>query len=135
MVMKRFALMVPLVLATADCAAPPLAAVDPSVLPTHAPVTVLVFFSPGCHCLAAHDPRLVSLAGRSGPRGVQFFMVDSEIHGDEARDRAEATRRGYPFPMLRDPGAKLADQDLFALVQKHHGSISAEHGIGLLKKD
>lgn len=27
------------------------------------------------------------------------------------------------------------DQELFALVQKHHGSISAEHGIGLLKKD
>jgi FAD/FMN-containing dehydrogenase len=27
-----------------------------------------------------------------------------------------------------------ADRDLFALVKKHHGSISAEHGIGLLKK-
>jgi len=31
--------------------------------------------------------------------------------------------------------AHTADLDLFALVQKHHGSISAEHGIGLLKKD
>ena len=29
---------------------------------------------------------------------------------------------------------KEADRDLFALVQRHHGSISAEHGIGLLKK-
>ena len=27
------------------------------------------------------------------------------------------------------------DRDLFALVRKHHGSISAEHGIGLLKKE
>jgi len=27
-----------------------------------------------------------------------------------------------------------ADRDLFALVQKHAGSISAEHGVGLLKK-
>jgi FAD/FMN-containing dehydrogenase len=27
------------------------------------------------------------------------------------------------------------DRDLFALVQRHHGSISAEHGIGLLKRD
>ncbi len=26
------------------------------------------------------------------------------------------------------------DQELFKLVQKHHGSVSAEHGIGLLKK-
>ncbi|EYF08778.1 FAD-binding oxidoreductase [Chondromyces apiculatus] len=28
-----------------------------------------------------------------------------------------------------------ADHDIFALVKAHHGSISAEHGIGLLKKD
>ena len=27
-----------------------------------------------------------------------------------------------------------ADEDLFTIVQKYHGSISAEHGIGLLKK-
>ena len=26
------------------------------------------------------------------------------------------------------------DRTMFPLVQKHHGSISAEHGIGLLKK-
>jgi FAD/FMN-containing dehydrogenase len=31
--------------------------------------------------------------------------------------------------------AKAADRDLFTLVQKHQGSISAEHGIGLLKKE
>jgi FAD/FMN-containing dehydrogenase len=30
---------------------------------------------------------------------------------------------------------KKADQDLFALVQKYQGSVSAEHGIGLLKKE
>ncbi|MEZ4301777.1 MAG: FAD-binding oxidoreductase [Polyangiaceae bacterium] len=28
-----------------------------------------------------------------------------------------------------------ADHDIFTLVKKHHGSISAEHGIGLLKKE
>jgi FAD/FMN-containing dehydrogenase len=26
------------------------------------------------------------------------------------------------------------DRDVFTLIQKHHGSVSAEHGIGLLKK-
>lgn len=30
---------------------------------------------------------------------------------------------------------KSVDPDMFALIQKYHGSISAEHGIGLLKKD
>jgi FAD/FMN-containing dehydrogenase len=29
---------------------------------------------------------------------------------------------------------KDADRDLFALVSRYHGSISAEHGIGILKK-
>ena len=28
-----------------------------------------------------------------------------------------------------------ADHAIFALVKQYHGSISAEHGIGLLKKD
>jgi FAD/FMN-containing dehydrogenase len=39
-------------------------------------------------------------------------------------DRAEFLRK-----------TKEADRAIFALVKKHHGSISAEHGIGLLKKD
>ncbi len=30
---------------------------------------------------------------------------------------------------------KAVDHDLFEIVKKHHGSISAEHGIGLLKKE
>jgi FAD/FMN-containing dehydrogenase len=30
---------------------------------------------------------------------------------------------------------KSVDPDMFTLIQKYHGSISAEHGIGLLKKD
>jgi len=30
---------------------------------------------------------------------------------------------------------KQADHEMFTLVKKHHGSISAEHGVGLLKKD
>jgi FAD/FMN-containing dehydrogenase len=30
---------------------------------------------------------------------------------------------------------KRADHDIFTLVKKHDGSISAEHGVGLLKKD
>jgi FAD/FMN-containing dehydrogenase len=31
--------------------------------------------------------------------------------------------------------AHTADDDLFELVKRHQGSVSAEHGIGLLKKD
>ena len=42
----------------------------------------------------------------------------------DAMDKAEFLRR-----------TKGADQAIFRLVQRHRGSISAEHGIGLLKKD
>ena len=43
-----------------------------------------------------------------------------------------------PDAMAREEFLKRthdADHDIFRLVQKHGGSISAEHGIGLLKKD
>ena len=42
----------------------------------------------------------------------------------DAMDKAEFLKK-----------TKEADHEMFALVKKHHGSISAEHGIGLLKKD
>ncbi len=42
-----------------------------------------------------------------------------------------------PVPMEKTDflaRCKVADQELFTLVQRHRGSVSAEHGIGLLKK-
>ncbi len=74
-----------------------------------APFTVLIFFSRTCHCLDQHDARIRALYDEYHPRGVQVMMVDPEIRATPADDAAEATRRGYPFPLLVDPGAKLAD--------------------------
>jgi hypothetical protein len=109
MVLKRFALLLALPLLLAfGCARPPAVGVDPALVPSHAPLTVLVFYSPDCHCLEAHDARLVALAERYAPRGVSFLLVDSEVGADETRDAAEARRRGYPFPIVVDRGAKLA---------------------------
>jgi hypothetical protein len=98
--------------AGAGCAAtgPKVAAIDPAALPSRAPWTVLVFFSPTCHCLEQHDGRLRALYEAYHTRGVQFLMLDSEVHGSESRDESEARRRGYPFPIVRDPGATLANE-------------------------
>lgn len=112
-------------LALAACAAgtPPRTAEVPSVhldaaggesvdarrLVGSAPLTVLVFFSPECHCLSEHDPRLRELYATYHPRGVQLVMIDSEVHGSPEADAAEARRRGYPFPILVDRGAQLAN--------------------------
>jgi peroxiredoxin len=71
-------------------------------------VTVLVFFSPSCAYQTAHDARLAALSEAYASRGVAFFAVDSESTGSLERDRAEAERRHYPFPILRDDGGVLA---------------------------
>jgi hypothetical protein len=135
MVLTRFALGL-LLLAATSCASarPRVASVDPGRLPTRAPVTVLVFYSPHCHCLTLHDPRVVALYERYHARGVQFFMVDSEVGAAQGADDAEARRRGYPFPMLLDPGARLADQvgaeySSYSVVLDAEGRIRYRGGI------
>ena len=70
--------------------------------------TVFVFFSAHCQCLSAHDERLTELAREYQPQDVQFFLVDSEVGDALERDRSEAQRRQYPFPILADPGGRLA---------------------------
>ncbi len=82
---------------------------DARALAAGAPLTVLTFFSPDCDCLVAHEARLRALAGEYGPRGVRFFMIDSEVGGSLERDAIEAARRGYRSPILLDRGARLAD--------------------------
>jgi hypothetical protein len=84
--------------------------VDVRQLAAGAPFTVLVFFSTHCHCFDEHEGRLKALYGQYGPRGVQIVLIDSETNASPERDRAEAQRRGYPFPILDDPGARLANQ-------------------------
>jgi peroxiredoxin len=85
------------------------AAVDLGQASQRATLTVLVFFSAHCHVLDEHEPRIRALYDAYAARGVQFFMIDSEVGGSPERDSAEAKKRAYPFPILVDRGAKLAD--------------------------
>jgi len=78
-------------------------------LPPQGPeYTVLIFFSVDCHVLAIHDDRIRKIAAEYAARGVRFFAVDPEVGATMARDRVEAARRGYPFPILIDGGARTA---------------------------
>jgi hypothetical protein len=70
---------------------------------------VVTFFSPSCPCQAAHDDRLRALAAAYASRGVRFVSIDAEADATPARDRDEAARRGYAFPILADPRGTLAD--------------------------
>ncbi len=70
--------------------------------------TAIVFFSADCHVLRAHDERLRALAQDFREAGVKFVALDPEPGATAARDEEEAKRRGYPFPILIDDGAKFA---------------------------
>jgi hypothetical protein len=115
-----FALGLPLVACAAAPPVPPQLPATPLIATTGstrdvrevvagAPFTVLIFFSRDCHCLDQHDARIRALYDAYHPRGVQVVMIDPEVRASAEIDAAEATRRGYAFPILIDPGAKLAD--------------------------
>jgi peroxiredoxin len=77
-------------------------------VPAGAKVTVLEFFSADCPVQKAHDARLKELAALR-EQGVQILLVDSEAGASLERDKAEASARGYPFPILIDDQARLAE--------------------------
>ncbi len=122
MELRRPTLALSLVVGLAACAASPVtprlpdapllegdATVDARALAARAPLTVLVFFSPSCHCLDQHGDRFRDLAEAYRPRGVQVVMVDSNVRATREGDLEEARRRGYPFPIVLDRGARLAN--------------------------
>jgi hypothetical protein len=97
-------------------------------------LTVYVFFSAHCRCLAVHEPRLRALDESYAPRGVRFFFVDSEAGASLERDRAQARARNYSFPILVDSGASLADSlgaeyATYTIVVDRSGSLRYYGGI------
>lgn len=74
-----------------------------------APFTVVVFIAAECPCLDAHLDRLRAAVAAFAPRGVQFLAVDSEVGASPARAASEAQALSLPFPVMIDPGAKLAN--------------------------
>ncbi len=102
-----------------------------------APFTVVEFFSATCPCQESHDPKLVALARKYAPQGVQVLAVDSNFGASVERNLAQTQRRGYVFPIVADPdgiwlaalGAKFAT-DVFVLDRegrvRYRGGIDSE---------
>jgi hypothetical protein len=70
--------------------------------------TVFEFFSAGCPVQHAHDEGLKQLVVQWQAAGVAFVAVDSEADAKLGDLAGEAKSRGYAFPILLDPGGKLA---------------------------
>lgn len=99
-----------------------------------APFTLLVFVSADCPCLTAHDGRLRELFAAYGPRGVQFLAVDSEVGTTVESAQREVKERGYPFPILVDRGAAVANQfgaefAAYSVVVDRAGNVQYRGGI------
>jgi len=105
-----------------------------SVPSSEGPLTVLEFFSATCPCQAAHDERLRSIAADFAGRGVAVLAVDSEADAKVERDRAEAARRQYPFPVVLDHGGAIAraykaEYATYTVVMDRGGNVLYRGGI------
>lgn len=80
----------------------------PRLVDPTARFTVIEFFSAHCPCQTQHDARLAALYAKYAPLGVSFVAVDSEAEASVERDRAEAVRRGYPYPIVIDSEGRVA---------------------------
>jgi hypothetical protein len=95
---------------------------------------VVIFFSPDCHVLEAHDERVRRISADFATRGVRFLAVDSEIDASLERDRAEAARRGFSFPVVLDRDATLArsfgaEYSGYSVIVDREGAIRYRGGI------
>ncbi len=99
-----------------------------------AKLTVVEFFSIHCPCQAQHDERLRALAQAYASQGVTFVAVDSEVGASVARDRNEAARRAYPYPILIDDHGTVAraldaDYATYSVLVDHEGQVLYSGGI------
>ena len=72
--------------------------------------TVFFFVATQCPIANSYTPRLIALGKEYLPRGVRFFLVDSNSGDSPAAVRRYAKERKFPFPVVKDDGAALADR-------------------------
>lgn len=77
---------------------------------TKAKATVFFFSSTECPIANLYTPRMIELAGEYAPRGVQFFLVNSNVGDTRDEVVRHAKERKFPFPAVKDNGTELADR-------------------------
>jgi peroxiredoxin len=72
--------------------------------------TVFFFTSTQCPISNIYAPRMNEMAKQFAPKGVRFFVVNSNREDTLAKVQADARQKGYPFPAVKDSGTALADR-------------------------
>lgn len=102
---------------------------------------VVVFLGTECPLAKLYGERLAQIDREYGPRGVQVIGVNANQQDTLQEMIGYANKHGIKFPLLKDAGARVADQfgatrtpEAFVLDGKHvlqyHGRIDDQYGVG-----
>ena len=72
--------------------------------------TVLIFISVQCPVSNAYNERMEKLAEDYQARGIAVIGINSNVAEDAAAVKAHAAEHKLAFPILKDPGNKIADR-------------------------
>lgn len=97
-----------------------------------------------CPLVKLYTPRLVALSEKFRDRGVAFLGLNSNYQDTPTEMLAHAERYGVNFPILKDPGNRIADRlgarrtpEVFVLdadrIVRYHGRVDDQYGVGYSK--
>jgi peroxiredoxin len=72
--------------------------------------TVLIFIAVQCPVSNAYNERMQKLAEDYQAKGVAVIGINANVSEDAAAVKSHAAAKGLKFPILKDPGNKLADK-------------------------
>ena len=105
------------------------------------PVLVVVFLGTECPLAKLYGQKLGAMEPELAKRGVQFIGINSNQQDTLQELAGYGTKFGVKFPLLKDPGAKVAEQfgatrtpEAFVLdrdrVIRYQGRIDDQYGVG-----
>ena len=72
--------------------------------------TVLIFIAVQCPVSNAYNERMAKLAEDYKAKGIAVIGINSNVAEDAAAVKAHAAEHKLAFPILKDPGNKIADR-------------------------
>jgi len=72
--------------------------------------TVLLFIAVQCPVSNAYNERMEKLAADYKSKGIAVIGINANATEDASTVKAHAAEKGLTFPILKDPGNKLADK-------------------------
>jgi peroxiredoxin/mono/diheme cytochrome c family protein len=108
------------------------------------PILVVVFLGTECPLAKLYAPRIQRLADDYRARGVVVVAIDSNVQDSLADLKLFARDHQLNFPLLKDPGATVADlfdarrtPEAFVLdserVVRYRGRIDDQYGVGTMR--